>query len=80
MKRDKASDKGIRDMLWNELKEYEPTIIDMTASEQRELHEWVKAGNSVYDNPYLICSDDGWPMDYINASRFADDMVGDTCL
>jgi hypothetical protein len=55
--------------LRKELKEYEPTIEDLTDEERNALHEWVSDGNSVYDNPCLIVHEGGRPVDFINAIR-----------
>ena len=61
-------------MFREQLKKYKAEIGSMSPEEQKELREWVDAGNSPYDNPYLLYGDDGWPMDFINADRTADDM------
>jgi hypothetical protein len=66
---------SIRKMLQKQLREFEPTICDMTAQERKELREWVKYGNDVFDNPWCISWENGWPMDYIHALRFHNDMV-----
>ena len=67
MKTRKVPDKYIRDMLRSQLKEYELTIGDMTDEERIHLHEWVSAGNSVYENPHLLYEENGNPFDYITA-------------
>jgi hypothetical protein len=47
------------------------TIGDITESEMEDLHEWVAAGRSVYDNPCFIYDESGRPMDFINGCRAA---------
>jgi len=74
MKNSNVIDKSIRDILRRELKEYEQTVGELTLDERKELHEWVKAGNSVRENPALIYGEDGGPMDYISAIMIIDDM------
>ena len=70
----KAIDKEYRDILRIEMEEYELKIGELTPDERKELRKWVKAGNSVYDNPYCFSSEDGGPMDYIEAGRIAKDI------
>ena len=60
-----------------ELKEYMKTIGELSVNEKQDLRIWVSEGNSVHENPFLISGEDGWPMDYINASRFSDEMYED---
>ena len=55
--------------LRKELKEYEQSIPDLTDTERENLHDWVSAGNSVYDNPYYMVLEGGCPVDYIEALR-----------
>jgi len=55
--------------LRKELKEYELSISDLTDTEREDLHDWVSAGNSVYDNPYHMVVEGGCPVDYIEALR-----------
>ena len=71
------SKKEVREYLRKGLKEYEARIDDMTAKERKELHEWVRAGNEVCNNPYLLSDEDGWPIDFITASRVAEEMAAD---
>ena len=52
-----------------ELKEYERSIVNLTDEERIGLHEWVSDGNSVYDNPFYVASEGGYPVDYIEAIR-----------
>jgi len=75
VKRSTVIDKELRDLLRKELKEYEQTIGDLTPDEREELREWVKMGRSVYDNPWYISMGNGWPIDYIKASRIFDEIL-----
>lgn len=74
MKRISDLEKERRDFLKKELKEYEKSIIDLTPDEQKDLREWVKEGRSCYDNPWYVSTGNGYPVDYIKASRFFDYM------
>jgi hypothetical protein len=58
-----------------QLGEFEPAIRDMTAQERKELREWVKSGNDIFENPWCISWENGWPMDYIHALRFHNGMA-----
>ena len=69
-----ASEKDRKVFLRKELKEYMQNTVGMTKSEINELREWVASGNSVYDNPYFYSDDSGWPMDYISAMRFDEEI------
>jgi len=73
-------DKERRDLLRKELREYEQTIGDLTPDERKELREWIKTGRSVYDNPWYISMGNGWPLDYIKASRTFDEILGNPDL
>jgi hypothetical protein len=70
-------EKERRAFLRQELKDYEKTISDLTSDEKKELREWIKRGRSVYDNPWYISMENGWPMDYVGASRAFDDLLSD---
>jgi hypothetical protein len=69
------SKKEVGKYLRKELKEYEAKFNDMTEVEKQELREWVADGNDVNSNPYLLHSENGWSMDFINASRIAEEMA-----
>ena len=69
------SKKEVVEYLRKGLKKYEAMFDDMTEEERKELHEWIAAGNDFNSNPYLLNSEDGWPMDFINASRNAEEMA-----
>jgi len=47
--------------------------IDMTPEERQDLLAWIRGGNSVYDNPWYMASEEGHPMDYISAVREVND-------
>jgi hypothetical protein len=71
-------DQIVKNMYQRQLKEYERSFGYMTPEERRKLRDWVDEGNSVYENPCLLWREDGRPMDYISAIRFAEDMACDT--
>ncbi len=47
---------------------------NMTSEERQDLLEWIKGGESVRDNPWLMTDDDGIPMDYLSSMRAAEDL------
>jgi len=59
------------------LETYLLTIGDITEDEKHDLLQWVAAGNSVYDNPYLIYDDSGRLVDFINGCRIGIEMAED---
>lgn len=65
---------GNREVLTAQLKKYEKEMA-MTSEERRELHKWVAAGHSPYDNGNFIYSENGWPMDFVNALRFEQEQI-----
>ena len=70
-------DAELRTLLRDELQtlhEYVEMFDDMTDAEKDELREWMAPGNSVNNNPYSLYGENGCPMDFINASRFTEDM------
>lgn len=62
-----------REILKEQLKKYKKEM-SMNEEEQRLLEEWVSNGNSPYDNGDYISTDYGYPMDFVNALRFVDDL------
>ena len=70
----KRLEKQLKSILQKDLKRYLESIGPLTGDENVELREWVRAGNSVSNNPYHICDESGWPMDFINGCRFGDEM------
>ena len=58
----------MKEYLENQYKEYLKKRT-MTRKEQRAVREWVKAGNSVYDNPAGAWLDGGVRMEYLDIYR-----------
>ena len=58
----------MKEYLENQYKEYLKKRT-MTKKEQRAVREWVKAGNSVYDNPAGAWLDGGVGMEYLDIYR-----------
>jgi hypothetical protein len=58
----------MKEYLENQYKEYLKKRT-MTKKEQRAVREWVKAGNSVYDNPAGAWLDGGVRMEYLDIYR-----------
>jgi hypothetical protein len=80
MKMRTGTDLELKALIEAELKtllDYVETFDDMTKEEKDELREWLAHGNSVNSNPFLIYGDNGCLMDFVNASRFADEMAAD---
>ena len=63
-----------REVLREQLKKYEAEMA-MTSLERKELHKWVASGRSPYDNGDYIYSENGWPMDFVNAMRFVEEEI-----
>ena len=63
-----------RELLREQLRKYEAEMA-MTSLERKELHKWVASGRSPYDNGDYIYSENGWPMDFVNAMRFMEDQI-----
>jgi len=70
----KSVDKELRKSLLDDLDKFE-SVTAMTKPERNDLYIWVSAGNSPYDNPSLICCESGYPMNFIEASRFEVDVL-----
>lgn len=68
MKFEKHVKQEIRELLSEQLKEYE-SHITMSKSERKELYDWVAGGRSPYDNGDYICGSDGCPLDFVSALR-----------
>lgn len=62
-----------RAYLRRELKEYISKRA-VTPEELADLKLCVQQGYSVYDNPWGVCGEDGWPLDYLEADRFMRDI------
>ncbi len=61
----------VKEILEAEYEEYVKKI-PMTPNERRALREWVKAGNSVYDNPEGAWHDGGVPVEFLDTFRDAE--------
>jgi hypothetical protein len=73
-----ALDMDLRNRLREELqtlRKYEQMFDEMTSEEKYDLREWIVNGNSVNSNPFLIYGENGCLMDYVEASRAAEDMA-----
>ncbi len=57
-----------------ELRDYLKRFPDAAPEEKDALRNWVRAGNSPYDNGDFIAEESGCPMDFINALRLMKDM------
>ena len=68
----------MKEYLENQYKEYLKKRT-MTKKEQRAVREWVKAGNSVYDNPAGAWLDGGVRMEYLDIYR-DDEYIPRGCL
>ena len=58
---------------YGEMWEYLNRFPDATAEEIAALRQWVKDGNSPYENGDGVCGEAGYEMDYISAMRFWQD-------
>ncbi len=47
---------------------------DMTPEERKDILVWIKSGESVRENPWLMTDDYGVPMDYLSAMRTAEEL------
>ena len=61
-------DKERRKFLRQELKKYEKCT-PMTDEERSILHEWVRDGHSVHENPSMAVYEGGGPVDFLNVYR-----------
>lgn len=68
MKFNKYIDSETRELLETQYKEYIKRT-PMTKKEQRALREWVKDGNSVYENPSGAWSDGQIPVEFLTVYR-----------
>jgi hypothetical protein len=71
-----GTDAELRTYLRDELKtlnKYVEMFDRMTAEEKDELREWMVHGKSVNSNPHLLYGEKGCPMDFIAASRIAEE-------
>ena len=78
MKMKTAVDLDLKNLLIAQLQtlqEYVALFDNMKAEEKYELREWMVNGNSVNSNPHQLYGENGCLMDFINASRIAEDMA-----
>ena len=62
-------------ILRQQLREYLRGFSDATSEEIAAVREWVKEGNSPYENGDGVFGENGWPLDFISTMRFWDDMA-----
>lgn len=62
-----------RRFLVDEKKAYLESI-KIKPEEREKVCSWVNKGNSVYNNPWLLYSESGHPLDYVTAMRTVADM------
>ncbi|MCR4998029.1 MAG: hypothetical protein K6A61_12125 [Butyrivibrio sp.] len=74
MRFNKNVPQALQAILVEQLNEYEHSFKDMSKEERKLLHEWVKNGNSPYENGDYVCDDNCQPMDFVNTLRFWEDM------
>ena len=74
MRFNKNVPQALQAILVEQLNEYELGFKDMSKEERKLLHEWVKNGNSPYENGDYVCDDNCQPMDFVNTLRFWEDM------
>ena len=61
-----------RELLTEQLRQYEKEM-RMNSDERKALHKWVASGRSPYDNGDYICTDGGYPLDFVSALRFEEE-------
>jgi len=74
MRFNKNVPQALQAILVEQLNEYEHSFKDMSKEERKLLHEWVKNGNSPYENGDYVCDDNCHPMDFVNTLRFWEEM------
>lgn len=62
-----------RAFLKAELRAYERKT-EMTDEERQELRAWVAEGNSVYENPSMVCSEGGAQSDFLSVYRHEEEI------
>ena len=63
-----------RELLTEQLRQYEKEM-RMNSDERKALHKWVASGRSPYDNGDYICTDGGYPLDFVSALRFEEEQM-----
>ena len=58
----------------HEAREFLKRYPDATPDEIAALYEWMRDGNSPYENGDGVCDDNCYPMDFIGTMRFWDSM------
>lgn len=43
--------------------------------ECRETWRWIRQGHNLYDNPWFLYNESGWPMDYVSALRVVNEIA-----
>ena len=74
MRFNKNVPKENQELLLQQLRQYEKEM-KMTSDERNELYKWVASGRSPYDNGDYICTDGGYPLDFVNALRFEEEQL-----
>ena len=69
----KEWEKEIRRKNQRDMRNYLKRFPDATPEEKEALHNWVRAGNSPYENDAYVATESGGPMDFISARRFLED-------
>ncbi len=59
---------------WHNMRIYLKHFPDATPEEKKALRNWVRKGHSPYENGDYIYGESGWPLDFINAMRFQEDL------
>ena len=69
----KEWEKEIRRKNQCDMRDYLKRFPDATPEEKEALRNWVRAGNSPYENDSYVSTESGGPMDFISARRFLED-------
>ena len=69
----KEWEKEIRRKNQRDMRSYLKRFPDATPDEKAALRNWVRAGNSPYENDSYVVTESGGPMDFISAQRFLEE-------
>ena len=69
----KEWEKEIRRKNQRDMRSYLKRFPEATPEEKEALRNWVRAGNSPYENDSYVATESGGPMDFISARRFLED-------
>lgn len=69
----KEWEKEIRRKNQRDMRSYLKHFPDATPAEKEALRNWVRAGNSPYENDAYVVTESGGPMDFISAMRFLEE-------